>query len=100
MLRSRVEGVAKRCAAGVEVEHGGLRTLLKAQAAGRIPGNRTRQQQGESKQQACFAMRTICAGADGGVEEGGVPPVVVRWGTVISDGDVLAVLVVVVVVVF
>jgi len=36
----------------------------------------------------------------GGVEEGGVPPVVVRWGTVISDGDVLAVLIVFVVVVF
>jgi hypothetical protein len=34
------------------------------------------------------------------VEEGGVPPVVVRWGTVISDGDVLAVLIVFVVVVF
>jgi len=84
VLRSRVEGVAKRCAAGVEVEHGGLRTLLKAQAAGRIPGNRTRQQQGESKQQACFAMRTICAGADGGGGGG--------WssagGGEVGDGDI------------
>jgi hypothetical protein len=50
VLRSRVEGVAERCAAGVEVEHGGLRTLhsrlaLKPRVGFR--GTRTRQQQGE-----------------------------------------------------
>jgi hypothetical protein len=85
VLRSRVEGVAERCAAGVEVEHGGLRTLLKAgwrSSRGSDSGEREHANNRVSKQQACFAMRTIRAGADGGWSSAGG-----SGGGEVGDGD-------------